>query len=1311
MEQLISKEEQSEKKPLNIVLLGDESSEKEKLMSKFLLLNSPQFQENEMKNEEDKEEDISLFQNIIHCVEIHGEKLKMKLWDNPSTDEFLSPSIKIAQGILLFYSVKNKKSYEKIQKDLSKIIELGRFDIPIIVIGNHKNSEERKVTYEEAKTWADNYGLRFYETSLEKDGSIKEILQDIGEQLLFQECIFSANNSVIINEDEKEEILNLEENLNIGFLIESKNKESEKKEKEKEKIKNEKNKQKNSLFQLDKEEIIEKNYSSNNIFETNSEIKNYNKKNKFIKNANKSNHLYKMNSSNNFQKTKSKITTYNKPKKEKEDKYLNKYITTNYNSENISNNTHNKIKSTINTNSNSNKISNLINYSKLSIINKTKNLFKKNSSKNLNKTTSLFHSKKNSVNTLELSSPDAHSYLKKTTLTKNREKEIKEKKIKIEKESQTKSAQREREGIELKKKKNLEDKENYLKKIKEDKITQKEKEKKKREDEIKSAKNNYDKLKQEKELISQEKKIEKEKDKLNKLALKQSEKEKYNKRVEELNKEREKVIENVKFKKERDKEKEKIREKNNISPNKHRKENSSFNLTNNFYNKFKSENINNINKNRKDSNKINKEKEMNKEKEKELKEKIISITIGKETTEKTKAQEEYKTNFINNNINEDIYRCLKCNSIPKIFFHENNQEIEVLCDHSNLNDTHHNIISYQNFQTKILDKSLYENTICYFCNKTLNKLEHNEMIYYCPLCKFWFCSKDENLHIKHKHQNEFDIKNKYKNIITPKNNRRRNSIEFDMNKKQNLNNHPANKRLSLKSNLAFGKQDLKESKESETKSIDNKEIPKKQLIKIPIYLLDIFCKTHYEKYNSYCYTCHKNICNLCQKERHKDHNIENFDNIMPDQVELNKKKIELQMIKENLSKINEYFIALIEAIKCRFERLYKAKQKEIEIKEKIIKDYEKIKYNYNSILNIKNLNLNNKQNFINSTNNINWIERLNLIFEYLNCSLTNEKCNIFRDLNNSNKYKKENIYFNNEEIKNIIKLNDKSIALINNKSELKIYSTNNFNEKLKVNIFKNGEEINHIIKLRNNELACCGYEQIKFINFDSINQKILVKNIIKEKNNNFLSLIELTNDYLISSGTSKKIKLWNKDIINIYKCLNELNDIEINLLYNIDINSFIGCSYNNKKIKKYFITNNKEIIVQNELNNISIIKGNNSIIKYNSNLFINHQENNEFGTLIINIDKFEVLSKISNVKPLFFINNNYENENLISIDEDGFVKKWKFSKKDNKLYECDKIKIYNNNMKLKVFFRINKDNYLLQYPNNIILYYKNKEYS
>ena len=427
MESNISNEDGSEKKPLNIVLLGDESSEKEKLMSKFILLNSPQFQENEIKNEKDKEEDISIFQNIIHTVEIHGEKLKMKFWDNPSSDEFLSPSIKIAQGILLFYSVKNRNSFKKIQEDLSKIIELGRFEIPIIVIGNHKSSPERQVTYEEAKAWADNFGLRFYETSLENDGSIKEILQDIGEQFLFQECILSANNSVIINENEnnKDEKLNLEENLNIDSLIESNNKESEKK------LKKGKTKGiRNSISYIDKDDILGKNSNKNEK----------NSNNKLSKTK-----LNKRNSANIYKKIKPKIKSNNTPKEEKTNsltknnsQFYNKSITLNNDNTNINNyNSNNTIIT-----SSASKISKFLNYSKINIISKAKKLFKKNNPPTEQKRTSyVFHSKTFSTNSLNSSDSNTHSYLKKTTLTKNREKEIKEKKIKIEQEYQTLSAQ------------------------------------------------------------------------------------------------------------------------------------------------------------------------------------------------------------------------------------------------------------------------------------------------------------------------------------------------------------------------------------------------------------------------------------------------------------------------------------------------------------------------------------------------------------------------------------------------------------------------------------------------------------------------------------------------------------------------------------------------------------------------------------------------------------------------------------------------------------------------------------------------------
>lgn len=114
-------------------------------------------------------------------------------------------------------------------------------------------------------------------------------MQDIGEQLLFQEYILSTNNSIIINEKEndKDEILNLEENLNIDSLIESKSKESAKK------VKKEKNKEmRNSVSYLNKDDNLEKN--------SHKKEKNLNKQ------LSKSN-LNKFNSYSNFRKIKPKL--------------------------------------------------------------------------------------------------------------------------------------------------------------------------------------------------------------------------------------------------------------------------------------------------------------------------------------------------------------------------------------------------------------------------------------------------------------------------------------------------------------------------------------------------------------------------------------------------------------------------------------------------------------------------------------------------------------------------------------------------------------------------------------------------------------------------------------------------------------------------------------------------------------------------------------------------------------------------------------------------------------------------------------------
>ena len=121
---------------------------------------------------------------------------------------------------------------------------MNKYEMPLIVVGNNYNNEERKITYDEAKNFLDKYGIKYHEIESGENNNInfENIFNDLGEQVLYQEIIEKDNN-INLNENkiETENINENSENINKLDKLE-KNKEINKKEEnEKEKeIKNNK---------------------------------------------------------------------------------------------------------------------------------------------------------------------------------------------------------------------------------------------------------------------------------------------------------------------------------------------------------------------------------------------------------------------------------------------------------------------------------------------------------------------------------------------------------------------------------------------------------------------------------------------------------------------------------------------------------------------------------------------------------------------------------------------------------------------------------------------------------------------------------------------------------------------------------------------------------------------------------------------------------------------------------------------------------------------------------------------------------------
>ena len=194
-------------------------------------------------------------------IEIHGEKINLNLLEHPDIS-IVSNEEKKLNGILLFYNVNDTNSFNKLKETIEKLIDMNKYEMPLIVVGNNYNNQERKITYDEAKNFLDKYGIKYHEINSGEnvDINFQNIFNDLGEQVLYQEIIAKNNEANLDNNNSNEKEIIKESNENTNKLEESKenNEDKNKEEKgqnEEKEIKEEKEneKEKNKILKKNKE--------------------------------------------------------------------------------------------------------------------------------------------------------------------------------------------------------------------------------------------------------------------------------------------------------------------------------------------------------------------------------------------------------------------------------------------------------------------------------------------------------------------------------------------------------------------------------------------------------------------------------------------------------------------------------------------------------------------------------------------------------------------------------------------------------------------------------------------------------------------------------------------------------------------------------------------------------------------------------------------------------------------------------------------------------------------------------------------------
>ena len=126
-------------------------------------------------------------ESYIYQVKLHGYDLKMKIWDTAGQERFKSMSIQViknSDAVILVYAINDINSFNSLDMWLSKLNDATDISKkPIIIVGNKSDVNDRKISYEEGKKYAESKGYNFYETSAKSGDNIEEAFNDIFEQL------------------------------------------------------------------------------------------------------------------------------------------------------------------------------------------------------------------------------------------------------------------------------------------------------------------------------------------------------------------------------------------------------------------------------------------------------------------------------------------------------------------------------------------------------------------------------------------------------------------------------------------------------------------------------------------------------------------------------------------------------------------------------------------------------------------------------------------------------------------------------------------------------------------------------------------------------------------------------------------------------------------------------------------------------------------------------------------------------------------------------------------------------------------------
>ena len=135
--------------------------------------------------------------------EVDGKVIKVQIWDTAGHERFRSITYSYYRGanaIIIVFDLSDKKSFISITEWLKQIEKHANENVFKFLVGNKSDLEEgRKVTYEEAKQYADEHELPYIETSAKEGININELFDESIKSFLTNNKSFGGGKNIKLN--------------------------------------------------------------------------------------------------------------------------------------------------------------------------------------------------------------------------------------------------------------------------------------------------------------------------------------------------------------------------------------------------------------------------------------------------------------------------------------------------------------------------------------------------------------------------------------------------------------------------------------------------------------------------------------------------------------------------------------------------------------------------------------------------------------------------------------------------------------------------------------------------------------------------------------------------------------------------------------------------------------------------------------------------------------------------------------------------------------------------------------------------------